>query len=87
MGVVRRRCTGHLLGELQPSIGGGEKKNFAYFCANLTASLQCDMPAFAKEIGGFDSIQTRAIAESLPIHAICAVEHNFMRVRPAALPL
>ena len=43
--------------------------------AYLTPSFQGGVTSFAKQIGGFHRVETRAITERFPVHAILSVEH------------
>ena len=49
--------------------------------------LQADRSTATKKQFGFHRVENRAIAKSLPIHAVRAIEHDFVRMRLSRLAL
>ena len=68
-------------------IGGGEAKDVTNFGANLAAAFQADAAAFFKKRARVHQIHPRAIAESLPIKPVSAVEEDLLGAGLAALGL
>ena len=72
---------------LEILISGGQEENGADSGTDLKPSFQGDMSAFAKQIGGLNCIEARAITEGFPIHPILAVEHHLVRIGAPTLAL
>lgn len=69
------------------SVACQQAKHIPNFCSNFSTALQAHVTTFSKQRGTRHRVKHRTVTKRLPVESVSAIQHHFVRMRPAALSL